>query len=86
MTVRCPAESLSLLYLNPPYDLEVGQQSNKRLELVFLEHAYRWLDANAAMLESVSSSSASTVKRAPPISKSERVSCFIAGKEESIAF
>jgi hypothetical protein len=24
MDVRCPAESISLLYLNPPYDLEVG--------------------------------------------------------------
>jgi hypothetical protein len=43
MTVRCPAESVSLLYLNPPYDFEVGQQANKRLELVFLEHTYRWL-------------------------------------------
>jgi hypothetical protein len=27
MDVRCPAESISLLYLNPPYDLEVGQAS-----------------------------------------------------------
>jgi hypothetical protein len=25
MDVRCPAESISLLYLNPPYDLESGQ-------------------------------------------------------------
>ncbi len=43
MTVRCPAESVSLLYLNPPYDLEAGPRDNKRLELVFLEHTYRWL-------------------------------------------
>lgn len=43
MDVRCPAESISLLYLNPPYDLEVGQTKNQRLELVFLEHTYRWL-------------------------------------------
>lgn len=35
-------ESISLLYLNPPYDFEVGQQGNKGLALVFLEHAYRW--------------------------------------------
>ena len=41
--VHCPAESISLLYLNPPYDLEVGQTNNQRLELVFLEHTYRWL-------------------------------------------
>jgi hypothetical protein len=43
LDVRCPAESISLLYLNPPYDLEVGQTNNQRLELVFLEHTYRWL-------------------------------------------
>jgi Uncharacterised methyltransferase family (DUF6094) len=43
MDVRCPAESISLLYLNPPYDLEVGQTNNQRLELVFLEYTYRWL-------------------------------------------
>ena len=41
--VRCPAEAVSLLYLNPPYDLEVGHTNNRRLELVFLEHTYRWL-------------------------------------------
>ena len=43
MDVRCPAEGLSLLYLNPPYDLEVGYTNNQRLELVFLDHTYRWL-------------------------------------------
>lgn len=43
MDVRCPADSISFLYLNPPYDLEVGPSDNQRLELVFLEHTYRWL-------------------------------------------
>lgn len=43
MDVRCPPEAVSLLYLNPPYDFEVGQTNNQRLELVFLEHTYRWL-------------------------------------------
>ena len=43
MDVRCPAESLSLLYLNPPYDWEAGASNNQRLESVFLEHTYRWL-------------------------------------------
>ena len=43
LDVRCPAETLSLLYLNPPYDFETGQTNNQRLELVFLEHTYRWL-------------------------------------------
>jgi hypothetical protein len=41
--VRCPAESVSLLYLNPPYDWECGESNNQRLEYVFLEHTYRWL-------------------------------------------
>jgi predicted RNA methylase len=40
---RVSAESCSLLYLNPPYDTEVGQHSNERMELVFLEHCYRWV-------------------------------------------
>ena len=33
----------SLLYLNPPYDTEFGPHSNKRMELVFVEHCYRWV-------------------------------------------
>jgi Uncharacterised methyltransferase family (DUF6094) len=39
--VRCQAEVVSLLYLNPPYDWESGESNNQRLELVFLEHSYR---------------------------------------------
>jgi hypothetical protein len=31
-------ESLSLLYLNPPYDSEIGTIRNRRTEAVFLEH------------------------------------------------
>lgn len=42
---RVLAESCSLLYLNPPYDSELGPYNNKRLELVFLEHCYRWVIA-----------------------------------------
>ncbi len=37
------AESFSLLYLNPPYDSEIGSIANRRMEAVFLEHTYRWL-------------------------------------------
>jgi SAM-dependent methyltransferase len=50
MDVRCPAESLSLLYLNPPYDFETGHTNNQRLELVFLEHTYRWLKPGGVLL------------------------------------
>ena len=35
--------SFSVLYLNPPYDSEVGSMDNKRMEYLFLEHTYRWL-------------------------------------------
>ncbi len=37
------SESFSLLYLNPPYDSEIGSIANRRMEAVFLEHTYRWL-------------------------------------------
>jgi len=43
LDVHCPVESLSLLYLNPPYDFECGQSQNRRLEQIFFEHCYRWL-------------------------------------------
>ena len=48
--VRCPAESLSLLYLNPPYDWEAGSSNNQRLESVFLEHTYRWLKPGGVLV------------------------------------
>ncbi len=40
-------ESFSLLYLNPPYDSEIGPginlAANNRMERLFLDHTYRWL-------------------------------------------
>jgi hypothetical protein len=50
MDVRCPAETVSLLYLNPPYDWEFGESNNQRLEAVFLEHTYRWLKAGGVLV------------------------------------
>ena len=50
LNVRCPAETLSLLYLNPPYGREIGQSHNQRLELVFLEHTYRWLKPGGVLV------------------------------------
>ena len=50
MDVRCPAESLLLLYLNPPYDFEIGQANNQRLELAFLEHTCRWLKPGGVLM------------------------------------
>ena len=48
--VRSPAEAFSLLYLNPPYDFEIGETNNLRLELVFLEHTYGWLKPRGVLL------------------------------------
>jgi SAM-dependent methyltransferase len=48
--VRCPVESVSLLYLNPPYDWEAGSSNNQRLEAVFLDHTYRWLKPGGVLL------------------------------------
>lgn len=45
-----PAGSCSLLYLNPPYDLEMGRHSNQRLELVFLDHCYGWLKTGGVLM------------------------------------
>ena len=50
MDVRCQGEAVSLLYLNPPYDWESGESNNQRLELVFLEHTYRWLTTGGALI------------------------------------
>jgi Uncharacterised methyltransferase family (DUF6094) len=36
-------ESFSLLYLNPPYDSEIGSVANNRMERLFLDHTYQWL-------------------------------------------
>jgi len=36
-------ESFSLVYLNPPYDFEIGEGRNQRMERLFLEHVGRWV-------------------------------------------
>jgi Uncharacterised methyltransferase family (DUF6094) len=43
-------ESFSLLYLNPPYDSEIGTVANRRMEAVFLEHTYRWLRTEGVLI------------------------------------
>jgi tRNA1(Val) A37 N6-methylase TrmN6 len=32
-----------LIYLNPPYDFEIGEEKSQRMEKLFLEHVHRWL-------------------------------------------
>jgi hypothetical protein len=40
---KAPVESFSLLYLNPPYDFEIGEGRNQRMEKLFLDEFFRWL-------------------------------------------
>lgn len=42
-------ESFSLLYLNPPYDSEIGQGANNRMERLFLDHTCHWLAMNGVL-------------------------------------
>lgn len=48
--VHCPVESMSLLYLNPPFDFEIGEGQNRRAEYLFLEHVYRWLKLGGVLI------------------------------------
>jgi len=48
--VHCLVQSLSLLYLNPPYDFECGEVKNRRMEEVFLEQFYRWLKPGGVLV------------------------------------
>lgn len=48
--VHAKVEQFSLLYLNPPYDSEIGQLANQRMEYLFMEHTYRWLRPNGVLV------------------------------------
>jgi hypothetical protein len=43
LEVQCRVDSLAFVYLNPPYDFEVGKADNQRMEVVFLRHTGRWI-------------------------------------------
>ncbi len=48
--VQCPVESYSLVYLNPPYDFEIGEEKSQRMERLFLDHVYRWLKRGGVLI------------------------------------
>jgi hypothetical protein len=48
--VHCRAESLTCVYLNPPYDFECGDGRNLRFEQLFLEHVYRWIGPGGVLI------------------------------------
>ncbi|MFN8938566.1 MAG: DUF6094 domain-containing protein, partial [Acidobacteriota bacterium] len=45
-----PVESFSLVYLNPPYDFEMGEGKNLRMERLFLEYVVRWLKPGGVLV------------------------------------
>ena len=47
---RAPVESFSLLYLNPPYDFEIGEGKNQRMEKLFLDEFFRWLKPGGVLV------------------------------------
>ena len=53
--VQCPVESFSLIYLNPPYDSELGEGKSQRMERLFLDHVYRWLKRAGILVMVISS-------------------------------
>ncbi len=80
-----PAGSCSLLYLNPPYDVEMGRHSNQRLELVFLDHCYGWLKTAGVLIFIIPDIALShCAKRLA--SQFERISVFRLGHPESVRF
>jgi 16S rRNA G966 N2-methylase RsmD len=48
--VHCQVESFSGLFLNPPYDWEVSEGRNARMEYLFLKHTYRWLKSGGVLV------------------------------------
>src|ERR1017187_7634220 len=82
---RVLAETCSLLYLNPPYDTEFGPHSNKRMELVFLEHCYRWVTSEGVLVFVVPAPAVGTCARLLA-SQFDRPSVFRLEHPESIRF
>ena len=80
-----PAGSCSLLFLNPPYDVEMGRYNNQRLELVFLDHCYGWLKT-AGVLIFVIPEIALSLCAKRLASQFERISVFSLGHPESVRF
>ena len=82
---RVLAETCSLLYLNPPYDTEVGPHSNKRMELVFLEHCYRWVISEGVLVFVVPAPAVGACARLLT-SQFDRISVFRLEHPESVRF
>ena len=91
-TVHCSAfeckvqsESCSLLYLNPPYDTELGPHSNKRMEFVFLDHCYRWVRTDGVLVFVIPATALNSCSRLLA-SQFDRLSVFRLDHPECVRF
>ena len=82
---RVLAETCSLRYLNPPYGSGFGPHSNKRMELVFLEHCYRWVISEGVLVFVVPAPAVGTCARLLA-SRFDRISTFRLEHPESVRF
>src|SRR3974390_56194 len=82
---RVLAETCSLLYLNPPYDNEFGPHSNKRMELVFLEHCFRWVISDGVLVFVVPAPAVGTCARLLA-AQFDRLTVFGLQHPESVRF
>ena len=82
---RVPAETCSLLYLNPPYDNELGPHSNERMELVFLEHCYHWVITEGVLIFVIPSTALGRCARLLA-SQFDRLRAFRLEHPESVRF
>ena len=82
---RVQSETCSLLYLNPPYDSELGLHSNQRMELVFLDHCYRWVTTEGVLVFVIPTTALSPCARLLA-SQFDGVSVFRLEHPESVRF
>ena len=82
---RAAAESCALLYCNPPHDTELGPHSNQRMELVFLDHCYRWLKTAGVLVFVIPATALGTCARLLA-SQFERLSVYRLAHPESARF
>jgi tRNA1(Val) A37 N6-methylase TrmN6 len=47
---HAPVESFSLVYVNPPYDFEIGEGKNQRMERLFVDHVARWVRPGGVLI------------------------------------
>jgi hypothetical protein len=82
---HAPAESCSLLYLNPPYDVEIGRFNNQRMELHFLDHVHGWLKTGGVLIFVIPDNALAPCAKCLA-GQFDRIAVYRLGHPESIRF